>query len=281
MAKRILSHSWKGSRSQTEYLASHTELALEELCASFGTQLEQADLGKINNALLVRLSKPVIIHSKRLGPQILQFQYTKFSILETDTKHLKRVYEQSVASRIKRRKKQVTNEEVVDYIQKELGLEKGKEGRIKGLVSSLINNQAVEGMNFKRFGKEVYVGCFESPEKLSFDKEGRLEPFAIHDTLTPGFPYRASFFVKFYVPPRFFISGCAEQETQNCSLSIRWPVLENELSTDLNRAGEIYGIPEKRVFVSNDYEFEPSTSRLATMAFIRSFIKQSLDGTVF
>src|SRR3989344_4684954 len=66
----------------SQYNPSTTEVLLEKICNSFGTELLPAQINPVNGTKLVRISKPAII-KKGGRVRVLQFQYTRFSPLSS------------------------------------------------------------------------------------------------------------------------------------------------------------------------------------------------------
>ena len=271
-----------GKFSLGNYAPSNTERALEEMCSSFGAELNPAYLETRNHLLLVRLSNPVVINSERLGKQTLRFQYTKFSVFDVLWRNYDRVsdvYMKNVASR--RRKKPASQEEIREYICRQLELPQGEvdgeSAKYQGrLAKVLINENAVKGLKFRTFPKEVYVAAYPG------EMDNLQEPMRIHKYNPANSVGLPRFHVAFGVAPRFFVGQFAESGEKSY-LRISWPLVQQPLQQDLDRVSEVCDCTslDQRVGVSETMRIGNSVPRIRTMSFIRSFIRQSLDGIVF
>ncbi len=154
-------------RKTGQYEPSTTELLLEKICESFGTELLGAYINPINGTKLVRESKPVVILHPNEGKNVLQFQYTRFSRFRSN--RFVEVYNKNRAR--KRRKKEISHESVWKEIK--------NQHENWDAFEEVTNPKYVDNLNMHRWEKELYFAVYDVENEEGIEE--KLKPFQIHE----------------------------------------------------------------------------------------------------
>lgn len=159
-------------REYQEYQASTSEVLLEEICRSFGTELSPAYINPLNGAKLVRESQPVIVAREQNGQKYLfQFQSTRFSPLNSHREGVVAIYNQTAEPKRNRDWDEVF-QEIDARIQE-------RDGEFKPFLA-LTNRNYIPDVPLHRWPKTLYFAVFEVDEKEEVSA-AELKPFLIHE----------------------------------------------------------------------------------------------------
>lgn len=252
----------KGSnKAAGEYTPSTTEVFLEKICSSFGTELLPAYLDTIKNTLLVRVSEPAIVMHPDGTKRVVQFQLTKFSPLSDINK----------IAEVQKRDSSEIYEEIRD-----------REEKPWNFLKEVTDPHYIPSVTVHRFRKELYIEVYDVTDKKGIER--KLKPFKIHERPQLGGKY-PEMDMTFRIEPWF-----ATKVTQDTSgiydmLSIDFPEIEHIHSSCVNSALSFHPLnnlsePENP-FKKNDnrlpahyYEIHSRVPRQLSMGFISAYLRK-------
>jgi len=228
-----------------EYSPSTSEVLLEEMCRSFGTELGQAYVNPVGGTKLVRASKPVMVTHDQTGERrLLQSQSTRFSPLWFSRQKVVKVYNQNAEPERKRSWEEVF-QEIWSRIQ-----ERG--GEKPNHFLEVTDRQHIPDVPLHRWPKALYFAVFEIDEKEKVSEE-ELEPFLIHavwrfDGRFQGRVPRLS--ITFNIEPYFVVRGSREPIAKIYDyLSFSFPQISAEHRLNMETALSLHPLnkldPEK------------------------------------
>lgn len=265
-----------------KYAASTTELFLEEICKSFGTELLQAridDIRGIGSTMLTRVSNPSIIEHPNGKKKLIQFQYTIFSPLH-DYSRITEVYNKN---RIRQKgKRKISRESVLKEITKQH--EKWDS------FSEVTDERYIEYLNLHRWEKGLYFAVYDVDYDIEDTEgiEGRIKPFSVHEPF-PLNKKLPELYITFYIKP-YFVIGNVEENTKDIydDITIRFPQIENEHNSGIRTALSLHPldkldkqktlvdpnqeIGEERIFKT--YKIHSEVPKKLTMGFIRAYLRK-------
>lgn len=279
MAKdnKRLARGYRGEEMR-EYHPSKSEVLLEYLCASFGTELNGAYIDhRPDGPLLCRLATPTIVENKN-KKFLLQFQYTKFSLLSADREKLEEIFNKN--SQGKRRKS-------FKNIQKAI-YKCAKRGEDHDTFLMVTNAALVPELRLHRFPKEIYISIYDNVDDIEPTIEPdtpSIEPFTIHNKpeFNDELPYS---FLRLSIQPHFVIGQvCEPTEDIYDELMISFPKLSLDHAWHLEEANRRHKFVWDRIKRNggNQYFFEnlriPSDMpRVATMGWIQTYLQKMTRG---
>lgn len=260
------------SKERRQYEPSTSELLLEEMCRSFGTELLEAYINIINRTMLVRIANPVRITNPNGVEKTLQFQLARFC--PADHRRAREIFQKNLGKPSK-----------ADTIR--IGQE--REGNWDSF-RAVTDQYYLEHLGVHRWPKEIYVAVYE--EKYSPDPK----LFWIHEQREQvGAPRLC---MKFEIQP-YFIIGMSQESDRDIydQLIITFPQIEIEhqecekAALDLHPLKYLY-LPERgpafpafnvaQQYISPlIYDIHSSVPRQTTMGFICAYLRHFLWGKSF
>jgi len=251
-----------------QYEPSTTELLLEKICRSFGTELLQAYVNPVNGTKLVRESKPTVVEHPNGKKRVLQFQYTRFSPLRSS--RVSEVYNKNRA--MEKGKREISHESVLREIE--------KQHEKWNAFEAVINPKYINNLNLHRWEKELYFAVYDIENK---GIEEKLKPFLIHEHVQ--FDGKLpQVHITFHIEP-FFVIGMMKESTENIydRLKIDFPQIYAEHRTCIQSALSLHPLdklrsPEKAFEEdygrSESYKIHSSIPRELTMGFIAGYLRK-------
>jgi hypothetical protein len=261
------------------YYASNTEVLLEDICKSFGTELMQAYINPINGIKLTRESKPALVMNPDGKNKVLQFQYTKFTPFFSSKWF--DIYKQN-------RRRKISEEGANKNIEKEL------EGKNMDFLDTVIDSHCINNLPLHRFQKALYFAVYNLDNKAP----EKLEPFSVYD-ITRFNGKLPEVHMTLSIEPFFVINQTCENTKQIYdNLRIRFPEADSKHATCTKSAldfhplymldkEKIHGYPdstfESHCEMHARYQIHSQVPRELTMGFIHAYLKKfSLDkGVIF
>lgn len=271
---------------QERYSPSTTEEILEEICASFGTELKEAYIDSVNGVKLVRVSQPVVLTNQQTDKKcLLQCQYTRFSPLF----HHKTL---DIYNEEKKSEKRLGIEELLAEAKK----------ITQGIYSPHLEVTKSDYLpvHLHRWKKELYFSVFNLEDKEIMP--GKLKPFLIHEggSFEEKVP---SLHIRFNIEP-YFVIGNLEKDTTNIYDEITFSYPQTSKSHDLNinqalslcpldklnpelfssSRSTLKDPPFKKEYEARfleTYKVPSLIPRTITMGFINSFLKSECLGRRF
>ncbi len=271
-------------KREREYTPSTTEVLMEDLMRSFGTEMGQAYANYLNGNRLVRLSQPVAVTHKATGKKrVLQAQYTKFSRLGYD--HAVGIYNEAANP---------------DPIIKGVGeLQQAVEKRMRrgkerfDPFAELTQSQYVPDLHVHRFGKALYFAAFDVEGDV--DPE-MVEPFTIHEygSFAGKLP---AIHMEFRTEPWFVRHNISREDLLGIedSLVISFPQMGQEHERNMSNALALHpldkldrnslgtiGTPFAHQTAGRDFDamyvLSPTIPRELAMALIGRYLQNALVG---
>jgi hypothetical protein len=262
MSERIV----KFEKNSRQYTPSTTEVLLEEMCKTFGTELLPAIIDSGSGTKLVRISKPSLIAQTNRVKKIMQFQYTRFSPVD-DSEKMCEVYNSN-------RKRKLC----IESIWKEIK----KKHEKWDCISEVTDNEYIEFLKLHRWKKSLYFAVYDIENEEGIEE--RLKPFLIHEHIQfDGKLPQAH--INFSIKP-FFVVKYIRENTKNIydSLSITFPQTEAEYRSRTNIALSLHPLdnlksPENAIIrdfgrFGENYQIHSRVPRILTMAFIEKYLKE-------
>lgn len=260
------------NRRKVKYDASTSEILLEEMCLSFGTELLPGIIEGINTGLpiLYRLSRPAIVGNIERDRRLVQFQHTRFSPMHNFVK-FSEVYRQNTQNK---KSERLTDAKIAEEVA---------EVYETNPVGAVTKTQHVSKASIHRWPKGVYVAVYNTDEKQD-------KPFKVHEPFgLPGEGRLPMMHLHLDIQP-FFVINEHQENTSNPydHLWITFPEItrhtENSISSalkaiplnKLNSPENAFIEEGKRM--SLNYRIHVNVPRQATMGFIHSYLKQYLQG---
>ena len=247
-----------------KYFPSTTEILLEEICQSFGTELLQADVNPLNGTKLVRIARPVVVEHPDGKKRVLQFQYTRFSPLLSS-----RAVEAYNKNRtVGKRKRKVSYEKACEEIE--------KQHAEWDPLEEVTDPRYIKDLNMHRWGTKLYFAVYDVKDGEGIEQ--RLEPFLIHDE---GFKFDRNLphtHIVFHIAPYFVIRHHREDTSKIYdNVVISFPKAREDFGEDKSAAVKVHGEIGKNIRDASFlecYEFSSETSREKTMGFIQTYLKR-------
>jgi len=239
-----------------EYKVSTSEYCLENLCASFTTELNPADVETFRAfSLLTRKSRPTFLGTGWL----LQMQYTRFSPLRSP--HLEDVY---------------------DINRESVGLNPVK----KQIIDSILNNQQpwdtfseltdpqyINNLRIAKWEESFYFALFSNIGKLP--TMIRQKPFDVFEPRV-ACGHHPDLYLHLHIDVEFVHFP---QQSKNPSICVSFPALELKSNQAFEIVQKLHPIeffsvdPTEQDAFENIYlEVDPETSREITFDWIRSYL---------
>ena len=149
-----------------KYIASKSEICLEELCREFGTELLSAEVNPGNGTKLFRLSRPVFVGYQG-AKAVVQFQIARFSPLLTGG--YGDVYEKNARAE----RQHVSRDDVDNLI--------AREHPQWDVFAEVTNPRYISNVHVKRWKEQVYIALFRDVDD---SLDGKVKPFLIHENFT-------------------------------------------------------------------------------------------------
>lgn len=255
-----------------EYEPSRTELYLENICKSFGTELLQAEINPINGTKLVRLSQPAIVHHTNGKRRILQTQYTRFSPLHYS--EAVEVYNENRARRKGKRK--ISSVSVHEEI--------ARQHEEWDVFEEVTNPDYIAHLNLHRWEKELYFAVYDTEDKRL--EEG-LRPFLIHEPvhINGKLP---QVHITFHIEPYFVIGQIGlimrHREDISDSIKIDYSQIKAEHRERIGSALFLHPLnnlrnpenvfKEEYVRFGETYQVHPRVPRELTMGLIAAYLRK-------
>lgn len=245
-----------------EYTPSKTELLLEQICASFGTELLQAYLNPVIGAKLVRQSKPTIAQHPDGKERVLQFQYTRFSPLYASG--AVEIYNKNRATRKGKRKREICYASMIREIEKQH--EKWNS------FEEVTNSRYIDNLNLHRWQKELYFAVYDIGDKEGIEE--KLKPFLIHERV--HFDEKLpQVHITFSIKPFFEIGGMRENTHDKYDiLNIDFPQADAEHRTCVHSALSLHPLNNLR---SPENAFKEEHGRFGETIQIHSNVSRELS----
>ena len=253
-----------------QYEPSATELLLEQICESFGTELLQAYVNPANGAKLVRESKPVIVEHPNGRRNFLQVQYTRFSPL-----HSSRATEVYNKNRVMQKgKREISHASVWKEIR--------KQHEKWDAFEEVTNPKYIDNLNLYRWEKGLYFAVYDIESKEGIEE--RLKPFLIHRNVQFNGKL-PRIHITFDIEPDFGIAHTREHSGGIYDrIAIDFPQIQAEHGRCVSSALSLHPLnklrePEK-AFRENygrfgkNYEVKPSVPRQLTMGMIAGYLRK-------
>lgn len=268
------------SRRVGKYSASTTELLLEEICQSVGTELLQAYVNPDNGTKLVRRSTPIIVEHPNGTKRVLQFQYTKFSPFHSH--NWLNIYNKNRSMEPRKGKVElaVANREI--YSQHEEW----------NPFEEVTYRNYIKHLGLHRWEKELYFAVYDVEDDESL--EDKLKPFLIHEDseFNGKLP---SIRITFRVSPVFVIGGRGEDRSKIYdSLWVTFPQVFKEHLSGIDTAFNLHPLNKltspQEAFKDNNsysgfgfsYKINSLVRRQLTMSAINAYLrKHSLDKSFY
>lgn len=269
----------KENNREKTYTASTTELLLEQICESFGTELLQAEINDINGTKLVRESRPAIVRHPEGKKRILQVQYTRFSPLMENPNKIAEVYNKNRARQKGKRK--ISNESALREIW-----EQHEEWDAFEIVT---NQEYINDFNLHRWRKSLYFAVYDVENKEKAAE--KLKPFSVHEPIEFG-KRLPQIHITLDIEP-FFVIGLVQENTKEIydNLRIDFPQEEAEHRMRIGSALSLHPLtnlkhPENafkenyEIFRKN-YKIHSSVPRELTMGLITAYLRRLCLGKKF
>lgn len=272
--------------SQTQkYYPSRTELLLEEICASFGTELGQAFINPYNGTRLVRLSKPVVVTHRTTGEKsLIAMRHTRFSPFCWDTGKVVEVYKDNTPGSTRKSSERVT-EEIIKRVEE-------RDGSKWNTFETVTDPDYIPNVTVARWRKELYFAVFNLGGNQDEPDPDQLKPFHIHEV---GLENQRvpDVYLTFSIQP-VFVRRMVEKPTEGDSLHITFPQMYRRHQLAAQSALSLHPVNKIR---ANDnysrnvalysstypggasYSFDTDTPRNLTMGFIHSYLRRMTIGT--
>lgn len=271
-------HFPEGKPRTEEYNPSRSEKLLEEICRSFGTELEQAYVDIYNGRKLVRLSKPVVLTNVDTGERnLLVMQSTRFSPFTRD------------GSKIIEICKNKSKKKLDDNILEEIGGKIRERDGEWDPFREVTDNTFIPDVKLARWRKELYFAIFNLAKGQTIP-EDMTRSFLIHEH-RKGTP---DIHATFYREPLFVKDGWVEKDKDvRDTLRVDFPKIHSRhneamgLALGLHPANAIESEkqPGKTLFTQEAYPTGFSYSLLQdmpinlTMGLIHSYLKRIVLGS--
>lgn len=253
-----------------QYNPSKSELLLEEICKSFGTELLGAEVNPINISKLVRISKPTIVEHPDGQLRLLQFQYTRFSPLFCH--RALDIYKQNRAKEIGK------SEFPLETLWKEVA----KQHENWDSLEEVTNERYINHLKLHRWQKGLYFAVYDIKKEDSLKKQ---KPFYIHE---PAYIYGGlpKVHIHFYIEPYFVIHNFQRENTENIydKILINFPEIDVENAHCVNSGLSLHPLrilknPENAFKEKNqnfgvNYEVHSEVPRQLTMGFIGAYLRK-------
>src|SRR3989338_8119345 len=247
----------------SQYNPSTTEVLLEKICNSFGTELLPAQVNPINGTKLVRISEPAII-KKGGGVRVLQFQYTRFSPL--DSRRMVEVYNKN---RAVNRRKEISHDAILKEIE--------EQHSPWDSIREVTDEGYIENLRLHRWPKQLYFAVYDTNGVLR--KEPR--PFLIHERNSLLEDLTPTLHLTLNIEPFFVVRMQREDTKDICdSLDVTFPKIREENDNSFLTAlglhplqAEGFTETHKPTFYGS-YKIKANLPRELTMGFIRAYLRK-------
>lgn len=261
----------ENNREKT-YTASTTELLLEQICESFGTELLPAEINDINGTKLVRESRPAIVKHPEGKKRILQVQYTRFSPLMENNDKIVEIYN---GNRVRQKgKRKISNKSALREIW-----EQHEEWDAFEIVT---NPRYIDNLNLHRWRKGLYFAVYDVENKERIAE--KLKPFSVYEPIEFG-KRLPQIHITLNIEP-FFLIGIVQENTREVydNLRIDFPQEEAEHRMRISSALSLHPLTNlknpENAFKENyerfrkDYKIHSSVPRKLTMGLITAYLRK-------
>ncbi|MFH1073430.1 MAG: hypothetical protein V1743_08435 [Nanoarchaeota archaeon] len=233
--KATIIPSKEGEKRQKKiYTVSTSEQLLEEICESFGTELNHAEVWDEYTAKLVRLSTPVLITHPDGSLRLLQMQYMQLSPLESS-----RAAEVYNANLLAKKQDPILPDDLRDELKKLVGGELDP-------FQLVTNNVYIQNLalTVHRFEKMLSFVVYDIANREKLPKH--VDPFWVNEPGCFQGEY-ASVHLTFCIDPIFFINQRVEpNEEVYDRLIVQFPKMFNTHMRCLSTAQAVHPIEENR-----------------------------------
>ena len=247
----------------SQYNPSTTEVLLEKICNSFGTELLPAQINPVNGTKLVRISKPAII-KKGGRVRVLQFQYTRFSPLSSQ-----RMVEVYNKNRAVGRRKEISHDAILKEIE--------EQHSPWDSIREVTDESYIENLRLHRWPKSLYFAVYDINKGI----EKRIKPFLVHEINTELEGVKPTLCLSLNIEPFFVVRMQREGTKDICdSLDITFPKMREDNDKSFLTAlglhplqGEKFTETHKPTFYGS-YKIKANHPRELTMGFIRAYLRK-------
>jgi hypothetical protein len=265
-------YSPEGKPKIKEYNPSNSEELLEQICRSFGTELEKAYVIPYNGTKLVRLSKPVALTNLDTGERnLLVMQSTRFSPFCRDQSKIIESY--------KNNSKKKLDDKILEEIEEKIKERDGEWDHFKEIT----DNKFIPNVALARWRKELYFAIFNLDKNQDVPKE-MLKPFIIHEHMK-GIP---DIYIVFHRQPQYFKDDWVEKDKDvKDALYVDFPKIHKKQGEAMESAllihpvNRIEGKQSGTTLFTQDsyprgasYTLSPDVSTNLTMALIQTHLKR-------
>jgi hypothetical protein len=265
-------YSPEGKPKIKEYNPSTSEELLEQICRSFGTELEKAYVIPYNGTKLVRLSKPVALTNLDTGERnLLVMQSTRFSPFCRDQSKIIELY--------KNNSKKKLDDKILEEIEEKIKKRDGGWDNFKEIT----DNMFIPEVALSRWRKELYFAIFNLERNQDIPNE-MLKPFIVHEHMK-GIP---DIYIVFHRQPQYFKDRRVEKDKDvKDTLYVGFPKIYTRQKEAIESALLIHPIDEIKseqsgttLFTQDgypkgaSYTLSPNVSTNLTMALVQTYIKR-------
>lgn len=256
------------------YDPSRTEILLEEIARSFGTELGEAYLNRDNGTKLVRLSRPLVLtHSSTGERSLLAMQYTRFSPFLLDRETIIRVHKEKTP-----RDKRKSPEKVMELIGTAI---EEKDGSNWDATREVTDTMFIPNIPIVRWRKHFYFAVFRLDSKEDLPEDA--QPFTIHEEIVYG-RRPSDIHITFTREPLFVSSpgfgGVRNDLKSPDSLRFSFPKIYSKHREAISSTNTLHSSERREVVGERGvtYEIPSSESSTLTMASIQAYLKKMCVG---
>lgn len=270
-----------GETQLYKYAPSTSELLLEEICQSFGTELSYARMDSTGSIKLVRNSEPAIfIHPANGKKRDVAFQYIRFPPFHSQKKFTE-VYNKN-RSLFNSMWKEIPQEKILEEIKQVIKKEYNQDFDV---IKTVTDNNYIPCSNLTRWEKELSFAFYDINEM----SQQELKELLVYrrNNLTPTLR------IRFHIEPYFVIGSMVERKDKIYdTLTIEFPrinrihesCIEDMLSShplnmlNKEKVGDITSVAfiELDRHIKFSYKIHSSTKRELTMGAIHTYFTKIL-----